>query len=79
MQKNEKSNSVIINKIKISELLEKDNQYIKNLFIDFNLEERDVKIYKYINIYDEGISFCIKDEKVDFIYLYNKNIMKFSQ
>jgi hypothetical protein len=77
MIKNEKLD--IIKEINLLDLLEKDNQYIKNLLINFDLEERDVKSYKYFNLYNEGISFCMKDEKVDFIYLYNKNIMKFNQ
>ena len=77
MIKSEKND--FIKSLNVFELVNRDIGYIKELLKDFDLEERDVRSCKYLNMYDEGISFCIKDETVDFIYLYNKNIMKFNQ
>lgn len=74
-----KENLDFVKDLNILDLLNKESIYIKNIFKDFDLEERDVRTCKYLNLYKEGISFCMKEEKVDFIYLYNKNIMKFSQ
>lgn len=59
----------------IGENIEKINDYIQNL----KNEIRNIKNYKYINFYEVGISFCLVNDVIESIYLYNQNIMKFNR
>jgi len=42
-------------------------------------EIKEISQSKYINFYDYGISFCLENNLIESIYIYNKNIMKFNR
>ncbi len=42
-------------------------------------EIKEINKYKYINFFENGISFCLLNDLIESIHIYNKNIMKFDR
>jgi hypothetical protein len=59
----------------IGQNFNKIKPYVDNL----KNEIKNLNPYTYINFFDDGISFCLVNELIESIYIYNKNIMKFNR
>ena len=74
----ENINEKIIN-LNLMGFLSNDMNYLKNKIDLKNYEVKEIKQYKYINLYEDGLSFCLNNDIIESIHIYNQNIMKFKR
>ena len=65
--------------IEVRNLLNENVEKIQSFINSYKNEIKQIKEYKYINFFDDGIGFCLVNDIIESIYLYNKNIMKFNK
>jgi len=72
-------NNLKIIELDLMDLLNQNLDKLQQFIDDLKNDIRQIKHYKYVNFYEEGISFCLVNDKIESIYIYNQNIMKFNR
>lgn len=72
-------NNLKLIELDLMDLLNQNIDKLQQFIVDLKNDIRQIKQYKYVNFYDDGISFCLVNDKIESIYIYNQNIMKFSR